>query len=647
LKIYVENNQFFIEHLQVSEITLSNNNIQKTFTADQTRFVIKFEDLQEVLTEKNAPIAFTTSNNEELIIPDDIHSFEKTFIKKGKTTYFIYLTKDNKLYVILNKRPSLVHFHNKNAEYKEATVKDNKLILNFKFTCSIYQPTTIVGKVKVRNKDTEITTNGEIVEIIKHKNDYSVSANLIFDIKELATLFMGQVPYFIYNSDVYDVSFNYRIDEMQISKYYVRLRLPVEEKCNIDDEQWLNFDDQFMLHCRPYPTSYDNLSMRLIPIPKETYNDYITGKVAKLNNNDKKNIVCLEYPEKAQENGLIYFKWLVKHLAKDFNVYYMVSPDSKDLDNLTGYENHVIFYKSRENWALVNEVDVICHSHSAEYLLPILTNKTELLIQQKNRVFLQHGITGSKDVSGVYGRKPNDSITDLFVVSSNREQEVINQGYGFEKNEIIITGLPRFDDVIKERRNFVKKIKNRHKILIMPTWRPGLSTYSNEKFIETAYYKEFQQLINNVEVKTLAEVKGYQIAFYLHRNFQGFKHLFTSEYVDILSEQDHNVKDLLAEYQVLVTDYSSVGLDFALMHKKVIYFRPENILGDDFVSESTDLLPGDVVNNQQELISQFHNTTMPKKYKNNLAKLYKYADRKACARIAKNMISYFKLIDHS
>lgn len=95
----------------------------------------------------------------------------------------------------------------------------------------------------------------------------------------------------------------------------------------------------------------------------------------------------------------------------------------------------------------------------------------------------------------------------------------------------------------------------------------------------------------------------------------------------------------------MVTDYSSVGLDFALMHKKVVYFRPENILGDDFISESADLLPGDVVNNQQELISQFHNTTMPKKYKSNLDKLYKYADRKACARITKNMISYFKLTD--
>ncbi|MBF7019188.1 CDP-glycerol glycerophosphotransferase family protein [Staphylococcus sp. 18_1_E_LY] len=645
MKIYVQENQFFIENLQVPEITLSNNESKKIFSLEQNRFVIKFEDLQGVLTEKNAPLTFTTNTNEDLIVPDDTHSFEKTFIKKGKITYFIYLTKDNKLCVILDKRPSLLNFHNKNAVYNKATVKDNKLILNFKFTCSIYQPTTIVGKIKVRNKNAEITTNGEIVEIHKNNNDYSVTANLIFDIQELETLFMEQVPFYTYNSDVYDISFNYRIAEMQISKYYVRLKFPLENKYNVDDEQWLALDDHFMLHCRPYPTLYGNLSMRLTPIPKETYNDYITNELVKLNNNGKLNIVCLEYPEKAQENGLIYFKWLVKNLAKDFNIYYMVSPDSKDLDNLTGYENHVIFYKSRENLALVNEVNVICHSHSAEYLLPILTNKTERYIKQKNRVFLQHGIIGSKDVSGVYGRKPNDSITDLFVVSSEREKEVIYQNYGFDKNEIIITGLPRFDDVIKERRNIVKKIKNRHKILIMPTWRKGLNTYTDEKFMETAYYKEFQQLINNDEIKTLVKEKGYQIALYLHRNFQGFKHLFTSENVEVLSDQEHTVKDLLAEYQVLVTDYSSVGLDFALMHKKVIYYRPENILGEDFISESTDLLPGNVVNNQQQLIYHFKNTAMIKKYKNNLDKLYKYADRKACARIAENMISHFKLFD--
>ncbi|MCE5090484.1 CDP-glycerol glycerophosphotransferase family protein [Staphylococcus devriesei] len=109
----------------------------------------------------------------------------------------------------------------------------------------------------------------------------------------------------------------------------------------------------------------------------------------------------------------------------------------------------------------------------------------------------------------------------------------------------------------------------------MPTWRTGLNIYSDERFMGTNYYNEFQQVINNPELQRLVEEKGYKISFYLHRNFQVFSHLFSSEFVEVLTDQNHNVKDLLAEYQVLITDYSSVGLDFTLMHKKVVYFRPE------------------------------------------------------------------------
>lgn len=643
MEINVENNSFIIKNLQESKLILENNHSKKVFSREEDEFVIKYKDLEELLKVKNFPLTFKNENGEDLILSDDIFKFESTVIKHNKSMYYIYVTKENKLSVIYNKKPSILNFYHNDGCIKEAKVENNTLIIQINYHCSIYKPISIEGKIKVRNKETEIKTIGQIVDISKNNHIYNVTANLIFKLDELNELFMGRIPDYIYNSDIYDISFNYKIEEMQISKYYTRLKFPLENKYNINDENWLTYDKEFMLLCRPYPTTYGNLSMRLIPVPKDTYNDFISQNYIKLNDNGKKNIVCMEYPEKAQENGLIYFKWLVQHLSQKFNIYYLISSRSNDLDNLKGYEEHIIYYKSRKNIAIVNSVDVICHSHSANYLLPFQTNKAEKIINQKNRVFLQHGIIGSKDVSTLYGRNGEDKVADLFVVSSEREKELVHQDYGFERNEIILTGLPRFDDVIKERKNIIKKLKNQKKILIMPTWRTGLNIYSDERFMGTNYYKEFQQLINNPELQRLVEEKGYKISFYLHRNFQVFSHLFSSEFVEVLTDQDHDVKDLLAKYQVLITDYSSVGLDFALMHKKVVYFRPETIVNDDFMSESTKLLPGEVMTNQQDLIKELLITKMSKKYKNNLDHLYKYADRKACKRISDAMINYFNL----
>lgn len=631
-----------IENLKESQIKLSNNGINKSFDSVNGKIVIKFEDLQELLKEKNQPLFFKSQHDEDIIVNNEIHKFGHTSIKKKKATYYIYITKENKIAVIYNKRPALLNFYNKNGVLEDVNVVNNQLIMKMSFECYNYKPTYIEGKIKVRNKDIEIIVNGKIIDINQNMNTFKVTAQLEIKLEELEYLFLGDVPFYKYNSDIYDISINYQIDEMLISKYYARLKFSQQNKYLINDENWLEFSDTFMLLCRPYPTIYGNLSMRLIPVPKDTYQYYISGSVMQRDNN-KESIVCLEYPEKAQENGLIFFKWLVKKYGKKLNIYYLISSASNDLENLKGYENHIIYYKSKENLAIAYNASVICHSHSAGYVLPFATNKTEQMINQKNRVFLQHGIIGSKDVSSIYGRKPNDKIADLFVVSSNRERELVHKDYGFENNEIILTGLPRFDEVIKTRKDKYKKFKNKNKILIMPTWRTGMHTFSDEKFMESNYYKEFQTLINNPKIYKLIEEKGYKVSLYLHRNFQVFNKLFSSEYIEILSERDHDVKDLLAEYQVLITDYSSVGLDFALMHKKVLYYRPKEILGDDFVEETTDLLPGKVITTQDELMSELINTSMYKEHKNNLDKIYKYSDKKACKRIAEEMLSYFNL----
>src|SRR5699024_3455220 len=191
------------------------------------------------------------------------------------------------------------------------------------------------------------------------------------------------------------------------------------------------------------------------------------------------------------------FVWNTLKRHKKMAFYFLVSKESPDLRNLEPYKEHVVYYKTVENFQLVQQADVICHSHMSEYALPFISDKTSAFIQTKNRIFLRHGIIGSKYVKSLYQNDTDKKVADKLIVSSDREKDIIVNEYGFKDDEVITTGLARFDRVIKERRKWIKKFKNRNRFLIMPTWRRSLNILSEDQFMETDYYKAYQSLITD------------------------------------------------------------------------------------------------------------------------------------------------------
>src|SRR5699024_7925191 len=88
---------------------------------------------------------------------------------------------------------------------------------------------------------------------------------------------------------------------------------------------------------------------------------------------------------------------------------------------------------------------------------------------------------------------------------------------------------------------------------------------------------------------------------YLHHNFQQYQHLFFSPCVNFIDEGSASVQDLLINHGLLVTDFSSVGLDFSLLDRPVLYFNFDDLF--DFQElEKIHFLPGEVSKNKGELI---------------------------------------------
>ena len=647
MKITCRDHTFLIENLPHQSLQLSINEQLIPLQKIETAFVLSIDTLLDIFKKKNHPVKFVDESGTPISfkhLSEPLVIAPNSYIKQGKHSYFIFIDQDDELSLIYNKKPSIMNFYDQDVLFEGITRQDDVLLLKFSFHSKYFEVKQPHCFIKIRHQEQKIALpiNRFSVTPVDARR-FKTEVEAVIEPKLVEQLLGDRYNYDAFNANIYDLMFGFTIREMPISGFTPRIRHFKNHPELLNDEHWLSLNEQYDVLVRPYSTVSERLAMRLIPVPVETVEYYADPQPLLGLDPNKKTIICFEYPDKAQDNGMIFFKYLVDQHQKRFNIFYIISRSSPDLKNLVGYENHIVFYKSPENIEVVQAADILCHTHSSSYALPFATYHTEALMQTKQKLFLQHGVIGSKDVSHIYGKKMPHPFTDLFVVSSEREKQLIARDYGFHPDEIIVTGLARFDHLITERSRWLKRYKNRKKLLIMPTWRPKLDTYPDEQFMESDYYQEFQALITDERLKGLVMDNKIEVSFYLHRNFQKFSHLFHSDFVDVISQDAFTVKELLENHHVLITDYSSVGLDFSLMHKKVIYYRPPVLVGEDNAGESTDLLPGDVIETRDALMESLRESKMPKKFKRHLSHIYAFDDTKASKRIFEAMQHHFQL----
>lgn len=323
----------------------------------------------------------------------------------------------------------------------------------------------------------------------------------------------------------------------------------------------------------------------------------------------------------------------------DFIPYYIITKDSSDLINLKPYMNNVVYYKSKEHLKLLFSASYLAHSHTSEYALPFYSKKLLDKHKELKKIFLQHGITASKNVNSIYGKITNPNLIDIFLVSSDREKEQIHRQLHYSYEEIKVTGLARFDSLLARNYPF-KNYLLRKKVLIMPSWRRNQVYLSDEEFKKTRFYITYDELINDSGLKELVRDKKLQIDFYLHNNYQKYSHLFKSDFINILTSDNYTVQKLLKDHGVLITDYSSVGLDFSLLKRKVLYYQFDDTIEEvnDNIDENYSFLPGPVFKTKSLVIRNLKeavkNNYLEKKYRTIVStNIYKYQDQKACKRI--------------
>lgn len=281
-------------------------------------------------------------------------------------------------------------------------------------------------------------------------------------------------------------------------------------------------------------------------------------------------LICdTEY--EARDNGYWFFKYVRENHPGQEAVYAINyhSPDVQRVSRL----GRTVDYGSLKHWIYYLLASKNISSQKMGKPNAAICYVLEVYGILKNvRVFLQHGII-TADLTFLY--YPHTKMR-LFVCSTQKEWNYVNDHYGYPSGWVQKLGLCRFDQL----HDFQV---NRKQILFMPTWRMYIRNEIHssdpqrelEKFKETEYFQYWNRLLNHKKLHKLMEEKGLKIIFYPHREMHRFLEAFQIRHpqITVASWPEYDVQELLKSSACLVTDFSSVAMDFAYMKKPLVYYH--------------------------------------------------------------------------
>lgn len=433
--------------------------------------------------------------------------------------------------------------------------------------------------------------------------------------------------------DIYDIYMGLDLHD-NIESKEIRVGRPTKRAQFFLKEYYKYCSDQAII-ANPYFTfKQKNLSLEVYNYSKEAYK-YLRrltrfSWLIRLWNKRKKVWLVGERNYKAQDTGYRFFEYM-REKYPDRNVYYVIDKDSPEATNVEELGN-VIDFKSKEHIFQTVIAEKVISSHHPDYLYPLRTPRFKKKIKA-DKVFLQHGVMGTKNMVANYGKNAAGFDTDLFMVSSFFEKNMIVNDFGYNPQEVFVTGLSRFD------RLFQQDTQVKRQILIIPTWRDWI--LSDEAFLESDYFHRYKQLINHPRLRELAIEYDCKVLFCLHPNMQKYSSYFYNDFVEIINQGEVSVQALIKESALMITDYSSVAFDFSFLQKPIIYYqfdrnrflgrRPSHLdLDND--------LPGDIVFDEDMLLISLHkilqnNMKMDEEYIRRADKFVTYKDQGASERI--------------
>ena len=289
---------------------------------------------------------------------------------------------------------------------------------------------------------------------------------------------------------------------------------------------------------------------------------YLLYPICKLIYGRKNNWLICEREDEAQDNGYIFFRYLIDH-HPEINAIYLINKKCLQFKNVSTIGKTVQYGSIKHIFMLIGcpvkiSTQLFGYAPWVQFKTYYRRNRT-----RDCHVFLQHGITKNMH-EGLFSE--SCSSLKLFVCGAKPEYDYVFNDFNYHNDVPQYTGFPRYD--------LLNNFKLSNQIIIMPTWRANLENLDDEQFQKTAFFNNWMKLINDNYLNKYCSGNGIVIKFYMHHSFKKYLHLFKGgNAVQIVKFGDESVQNLLKESKMLITDFSSVYFDFAYMNKPIIFFQ--------------------------------------------------------------------------
>lgn len=185
-------------------------------------------------------------------------------------------------------------------------------------------------------------------------------------------------------------------------------------------------------------------------------------------------------------------------------------------------------------------------------------------------IYLQHGVLHANLKTKNHAERCR---ADKIVVSSQFEKDNYIKNYGYEAEDLICTGMARYDHIDRKK-------KSKNKILFAPSWRQYLTIVQSgakwdlleSKLLKSDYYNKFMEFLSSKRLHKLLEDNDLYLDVKLHPIIKDAKNLFNieNERISLASETVE-----LEDYKIFITDFSSFVFDFVYLNRPILYFVPD------------------------------------------------------------------------
>lgn len=292
----------------------------------------------------------------------------------------------------------------------------------------------------------------------------------------------------------------------------------------------------------------------------------------------------------ADDNAEHLYRWLREHHPQ-INAWFLLSRQSADRDRLAS-EGFRLMPEGLARSLLVLNSDHIISSH-ANLVFGGLDPSHYGDVMRWRFTYLTHGVH-DKDRSHWLNGQPFDRV----IASTPAEfASIVADGspYKMSLREARRTGLPRHDALL--RASSLAEAKAMDAIFVMPTWRARLNKRvaanhgdALDAFARSDYARCWRDFMRSDTLHELAVRHGKRLVFMPHPGSVEFLEAFDLPgHVTVLTKRDVRIQEMFVRSAVLITDYSTVAFEMAVLRRPVAYYQFD---ADQFFHGDHDLREG-------------------------------------------------------